>query len=163
MPKKGIARVDRARRGDVHVLTGEALAARQRGGQGATVTPLRRGIGEGDRSGRLVGYGDASVDGPCSRTAREQGGHKCHLPEAVSCTGHIPSPSVEVDVHDRVGGPPAALSLCKAYAIITEGRYSQRDRQEGGTLCQEPGGQEAQDPLWGARRKRGRDDNRPLY
>lgn len=37
------------------------------------------------------------------------------------------------------------------------------DGPEGCTLCQEPGGQEAQDPLWGARRKRGRDDNMTVY
>jgi len=60
-------------------------------------------------------------------------------------------------------GPTAALSLCKAYAIVTEGRYSQGDRPEGGTLCQEPGGQETQDPFWGARGKRGCDDNVIIY
>src|SRR5262249_42709685 len=69
--------------------------------------------------------GDASVYGPCSRTARKHGGHKCHLHEESSCTGHIPSPSVEVDVHDPAGGPTAALSLCKAYALITEEGDSQ--------------------------------------
>src|SRR5262245_17508549 len=121
MPKKGIARVDRARRGDVHVLTGEALAARERGGHGATMTPPRRGIGEGDRSGRLVWSGDASVDGSCGRTARKHGGHKHHLHEASSYARHMPSPAVEVDVHDGAGGPTAALSLCKAYATITGG------------------------------------------
>jgi len=37
------------------------------------------------------------------------------------------------------------------------------DRPEGGTLRQEPGGQQAQDPLWGARQKRARDDDMTLY
>src|SRR5207244_10642988 len=59
------------------------------------------------------------------RTAREHGGNKRHLHEASGCAGHMPCPAVEVDVHERTGGPPAALSLCKAYATITEGRYSQ--------------------------------------
>jgi hypothetical protein len=37
------------------------------------------------------------------------------------------------------------------------------DRPEGGTLRQEPGGQEAQEPLGGARQKRVRDDDMTLY
>src|SRR5262245_9206438 len=109
MPKKGIARVHRARRGEVHVLPGEAFAARQRGGQGATVTPPRRGIGEGDRRGRLVWHGDTSVDGACGRTAHEHGDHKRYLHEASSYARHMPSPAGEVAVHDRAGGPTAAL------------------------------------------------------
>src|SRR5438105_12640855 len=63
-------------------------------------------------------------------------------------------------------GRVARLPPCpcaKHMPLSRRGGTVRVDRPEGGTLRQEPGGQEAQDPLWGARQKRARDDDMTLY
>src|SRR5713101_4059660 len=63
-------------------------------------------------------------------------------------------------------GRAARLPPCpcaKHMPLSRRGGPARVDRPEGGTLRQEPGGQQAQEPLWGARQKRARDDDMTLY
>src|SRR5882724_5023739 len=65
-------------------------------------------------------------------------------------------------VHDRAARLPPC-PCAKRMPLSRRGGPARVDRPEGGTLRQEPGGQEAQDPLWGARQQRARDDDMTLY